>query len=184
VLIGVDVSNELARAASNVNTLAFVRPGCHSRSADRSVDIVFCSQLLHHFPWDDAKTRLRELNRVARHYVIISDLRRSRLAACAFWLITPLLRFHRVSRHDGIVSVLRAFTPFELELLVLEAVRRPLKVRRRPLFRLSVSWVPTSHPGARQADVHRWEADGATETRTPASSDPVDATSPVARSPR
>ena len=70
----------------------------------------------------------RELDRVARLCVIVCDLRRSRIAAGAFWLVAPLLRFHRVSQHDGVVSVLRAFTVVELDMLVRAAVGRAPEV--------------------------------------------------------
>src|SRR4051812_38345988 len=51
---------------------------------DRSVDVVLCSQLLHHFADDDIAPLLMELDRVARKRVIIADLRRSWLAAGGF----------------------------------------------------------------------------------------------------
>src|SRR5262249_15582851 len=44
---------------------------------DRSIDVVACSQVLHHFDAADAERVLCEMNRVARHAVVVSDLRRS-----------------------------------------------------------------------------------------------------------
>jgi len=69
--------------------------------ADRSVDIVICSQVLHHFFDGETAQVLRELDRVARLRVIVADLQRSRLAAAGIWLASFLLAFHPVSRHDG-----------------------------------------------------------------------------------
>ncbi|HVZ77316.1 MAG TPA: methyltransferase domain-containing protein [Gemmatimonadaceae bacterium] len=108
--------------------------------ADRSVDVVTCSQVLHHFAHDDAVTLLRELHRVARRAVIVSDLRRHWIAAAGFWLASFPLGFHRVTRHDGVVSVLKGFTPGELAVLSAEAGAPGARVRRRVAFRLTASW--------------------------------------------
>jgi 2-polyprenyl-3-methyl-5-hydroxy-6-metoxy-1,4-benzoquinol methylase len=109
---------------------------------DSSVDIVLASQILHHFPEDDAIAFVRELNRVARSRVVISDLRRSLIAAAGFWLGSFPLRFHPVTRHDGVVSVMRGFIPSELASIVERATgQRPI-VTRRLGFRLTTSWTP------------------------------------------
>ena len=112
--------------------------------ADHSVDIVMCSQLLHHFTDTEACGVLRELDRVARHSVIVSDLRRSWIAALGFWLVSFPLRFHRVTRHDGVLSVLRGFTTGELRELVRDAVSAVPTVRRRPGFRITARWRPAA----------------------------------------
>jgi 2-polyprenyl-3-methyl-5-hydroxy-6-metoxy-1,4-benzoquinol methylase len=108
--------------------------------ADRSVDVVTCSQLLHHFEDAEIPVILRELDRVAREWVVISDLRRSWLAACGFWLVSWPLGFHRVTRHDGTLSVLRGFTADELARHVLGATGRRADIRRHLGFRLTAAW--------------------------------------------
>lgn len=110
--------------------------------ADGSVDVVMCSQLLHHFADEDAARLLRELDRVARHAVIVSDLRRSWFAAIGFWLVSFPLRFHRITRHDGCVSVMRGFTPGELHRLVHRAVSASPTVTRRLGYRIAARWAP------------------------------------------
>ncbi|HEX2723414.1 MAG TPA: methyltransferase domain-containing protein [Gemmatimonadaceae bacterium] len=110
--------------------------------ADRSVDIVMASQVLHHFPNESAVSLIREMNRVARTRVVIADLRRSRIAAVGLWLGSFPLGFHPVSRHDGVVSVMRGFQPVELtEIVEVATGRRPV-VQRRLGFRLTTSWNP------------------------------------------
>jgi len=111
---------------------------------DRSIDVVMCSQILHHFDDGDATQFLAEMNRVARQAVIISDLRRSWIAAAGFWLVSFPLRFHRVTRHDGVVSVLRGFTATELRHLVQTATGVTPRVERRLGWRLSAVWTPAS----------------------------------------
>ena len=44
---------------------------------DGSIDIVTCSQVLHHFDGPEADRLLQECTRVARTAVVIGDLRRS-----------------------------------------------------------------------------------------------------------
>lgn len=108
--------------------------------ADRSVDIVTCSQVLHHFTHDDALAIVREMHRVARRCVVIGELRRSWLAAGGVWLASWPLAFHPVSRHDGVVSVLRGFLAHELHALVREATGVTPVVRTRPMFRVTADW--------------------------------------------
>jgi SAM-dependent methyltransferase len=121
-------------------------PVCASALAlpfrDHSIDVVTASQVLHHFEDGDAERLLRELNRVARRAVIVSDLRRSWIAAAGFWLVSFPLRFHRVTRHDGVVSVLRGFTAGDLRRLVRSATGIEPVVRHHLGWRLTASWSP------------------------------------------
>jgi SAM-dependent methyltransferase len=116
---------------------------------DRSFDVVVCSQLLHHFGEHEARAVVAELDRVARHAVIVSDLRRSWIAAAGFWSLSLPLGFHRVTRHDGVVSVLRGFTPAELAALVNDATQLRPRVRRRFGYRLTARWQPAATSSAR-----------------------------------
>jgi hypothetical protein len=140
--IGLDSAFELTRASRQAVSFAVCGDALRLPFADRSVDIVMCSQVLHHFAGTDAVTLLREMNRVARVRVVVSDLRRSWIAVAGLWLFSFPLRFHAVSRHDGVVSVLRGFTPEELEDTVNDAVARKPVVHRRRGFRITASWAP------------------------------------------
>lgn len=113
---------------------------------DRSVDVVTCSQLLHHFENQDAERLLAEMNRVASRAVVVSDLRRSRFAVVGFWVASFVFRFHRVTRHDGVVSVSRGFTDHELRGLICSATSAIPTVSRRMAFRLTARWSPTRLP--------------------------------------
>jgi hypothetical protein len=140
--IGLDAACELATASRSAVSYAVCGDALRLPFADSSIDIVMCSQVLHHFSGINALKLLREMNRVARARVIVSDLRRSWLAAAGLWLVSFPLRFHAVSRHDGVVSVMRGFTPNELSDTVHEAVARRPRARRRRGFRVTTSWVP------------------------------------------
>jgi SAM-dependent methyltransferase len=141
--IGLDSALELSRASKTSVSAAVCGDALSLPFADNSIDIVMCSQVLHHFAARDARKVLREMNRVARVRVIVSDIRRSWFAAAGLWLASFPLRFHAVSRHDGVVSVMRGFTPEELVDTVRGAVSRKPTVRRRRGFRVTASWEPS-----------------------------------------
>jgi ubiquinone/menaquinone biosynthesis C-methylase UbiE len=140
--IGLDSALELARASRPALGITVCADALRLPFADRSVDIVMCSQVLHHFAGTDALRLLREMNRVARVRVVVSDIRRSWLAAAGLWLVSFPLRFHAVSRHDGVVSVMRGFTAAELADTVHQAISRRPVVHRRRGFRVTTSWTP------------------------------------------
>jgi SAM-dependent methyltransferase len=140
--LGLDLRLALARASLATGSVAIRGDVSRLPFADRSADMVVCSQLLHHFRRLEALQVLRELTRVARVQVIVADLRRSRLAAMAFRFASRALGFHPVTRHDGVVSVRRGFSPVELDSLVWAAVGCAPTVRRSLGFRLVASWSP------------------------------------------
>ncbi|HEV2644174.1 MAG TPA: methyltransferase domain-containing protein [Candidatus Elarobacter sp.] len=144
--IGVDSEPLLALRARARVTHAVCASGLRLPFANRSVDVVMCSQTLHHFRGENASTLLREMTRVARVAVIVSDLRRSWIAAGGFWLMSFPLGFHAVTRHDGVVSVMRGFTVAELGDSVFDAVGVRPRVTRRLGFRVTTSWAPASCP--------------------------------------
>ena len=141
-IIGLDEAWDLLRAArSTLNDRTQARAtALPFRNA--SIDVVMCSQLLHHFDEDHLSNVVRELNRVARRRVIVADLRRSRIAAAGFWLASFPLRFHPVTRHDGVVSVFRGFLASELREVVQRAVGVTPAVRHHLGFRLTATWTP------------------------------------------
>lgn len=140
--IGLDAGSVLARDARQHLSYAMCGDALHLPFATKSVDVVMCSQVLHHFRGDAALTVIREMQRVAIHAVVISDLRRSWSAAAGFWLASFPLRFHPVTRHDGVVSVMRGFTPNELADTIQDAVGLRPQINRRLGFRLTTHWTP------------------------------------------
>jgi len=141
---GVDEAETLARVTTRTLDHSICADARALPFADASVDVVTCSQVLHHFEDAEIPLVLRELHRVARRRVIVSDLRRSWLAACGFWLATWPLGFHSVTRHDGVVSVLRGFSVPELSLHVQDAIGVRAEVRRHLGFRITASWARNS----------------------------------------
>ncbi len=78
---------------------------------------------------------------MSRHGVLLGDLRRSALGYLgARVLAATLWRRHRYARHDGPVSVRRAYTVEEAREM-LAAAGLPGAVRRHRIFRLGI-WIP------------------------------------------
>lgn len=142
--IGLDSELGLAREARRYAREGVCGSALHLPFADHSIDVITCSQVLHHFHGEELAALLRELDRVARVRVIVSDLRRSWIAVAGLWVASFPLRFHPVSRHDGIVSILRGFMKAELRALVYQTVGVDPVVRNRLGFRVTASWTPSS----------------------------------------
>jgi SAM-dependent methyltransferase len=140
--MGLEVTPALAAASRPRSGDAIAGDALALPFADRSVDIVTCSQVLHHFVAADGARLLTELNRVARVRVIVADIRRAWAAAAGFWVGSWALGFHPVSRHDGVVSVLRGFRAAELSAAVVAATGCLPSVRNRRGFRVTASWTP------------------------------------------
>jgi 2-polyprenyl-3-methyl-5-hydroxy-6-metoxy-1,4-benzoquinol methylase len=118
-----EVILELAR--QHTGGFAEITFACHDARnvplPDRSVDIVLCALSLHHFDPDDAVRVLGEMDRIARYGFILNDLRRDRLGYAAAWIAARLGTRNRLTRNDAPLSVLRAYTPMELEALLRRA---------------------------------------------------------------
>lgn len=138
--MGLELAPQLARAAAPNCRAVLAGNAMQLPFADDSVDVITCSQVLHHFDGEEAAQLLRECTRVARTAVIVGDLRRSWFAVAGLWSSSFLLGFHPVSRHDGVLSVLRGYTAPELRDLVERATGCPCCIRRHLGFRITAVW--------------------------------------------
>ena len=145
--VGLEASAALAAANQGIVTWPVSGDARALPFADHSVDVVTCSQVLHHFFDADARFVLAEMNRVARVQAIVSDIHRSRIAAAGIWLASFALAFHPASRHDAVVSVMRGFHAGELRQMVRETVGVDASVQYRPGYRITASWAPSLAPG-------------------------------------
>jgi SAM-dependent methyltransferase len=121
--------------------VAPIRPG--------SIDLALCSLVLHHLPEDAVVSLLRRLADLARFGFIVSDFRRGRLAWAAVWLATHVTGCGSMARHDGPLSVRRAYTPEELSRLSARAGLPQIRWRRAPAFRQVGVWVRPTGEAAR-----------------------------------
>ncbi|MGI9189194.1 MAG: methyltransferase domain-containing protein [Longimicrobiaceae bacterium] len=145
-----DVTLELARAQAAHD------PGVRVERADAlrlpypdgSFDFALCSTALHHFDPAAAVRVLRELDRVATLGWVVNDLRRSffgllgaRFLAATVWRGSP------VTRHDGPLSVRRAYTPEEVAMIAHAAGIFAARVHTHFPFRLALVVDRTRVPG-------------------------------------
>jgi len=97
-----------------------------------SVDVAISTHLLHHLAPDEAAASLAEMDRVSRRGLVANDLFRTRVAHAVVWTTTRLLAKSPMSRHDGPLSVPRAYTPEEVESMARRANLPSVRVRRYP----------------------------------------------------
>jgi len=80
----------------------------------RTFDVVVCSTMLHHLDWQQGITLLHNMAMMARYGVVVNDLVRSRLYYYAARLVLAVIPCNQVTRHDGPLSVLRAYSVGEV----------------------------------------------------------------------
>jgi len=98
-------------------------------------DVVVASLFFHHLSNDNCVQVLSQMWRIAKQRILINDLHRHAVAYFSIRALTALFSKSRMVRHDGPVSVLRAFRSREL----LDIARRagvPARVHRSFPYRL------------------------------------------------
>ena len=93
---------------------------------DGEFDVAHASLVLHHLEPGDARQFVCELARVARVGVIVNDLTRGAVHWLGAWLVVHALSRNRFTRHDGPLSVRRAYTAREARGLLAEAGLVPI----------------------------------------------------------
>ena len=103
---------------------------------DNSFDVVACSLFAHHLEPEQLAAFAAEALRVCRIAVLINDLRRSYLHLAAVHAGAPL--FGRITRHDSVASVWRAYTPDEMRRMLNHDTAREIEIRNSYLFRMGI----------------------------------------------
>jgi ubiquinone/menaquinone biosynthesis C-methylase UbiE len=96
----------------------------------RGMDVAVATLILHHLERAAVVDCLAQMARAAS-LGVVNDLLRTRASLALVWLATRVLRLHPVSRHDGPLSVRRAYSPAELAALAARAGVRA-RIRRYP----------------------------------------------------
>jgi SAM-dependent methyltransferase len=133
-----EILAEARRTLAAVPGVAFTV--CDARAVplpDRSFDVVLCSLALHHFAPAEAVQVLREMDRLTRIGFILNDIRRCYAGYVAAWGASRIATRNRLTRHDMPLSVLRAYTPDELRVLLRQAAILDATVTTHPLFRMA-----------------------------------------------
>ncbi len=82
---------------------------------DLKYDIVLCTLTLHHFKDAEIIKLLSVFNENASIGIVINDLQRSAVAYRLFQVLCFVFRLNKMSKEDGLVSILRGFKKDELE---------------------------------------------------------------------
>jgi 2-polyprenyl-3-methyl-5-hydroxy-6-metoxy-1,4-benzoquinol methylase len=100
-------------------------------------DAIVSSLVAHHLTYTQLLAFLRFMEANARCW-FVNDLHRHRLAHAGYPLLAVLARWHPIVRHDGRVSIARAFRPPEWRAILVEAGIDNARVFRAFPFRLCV----------------------------------------------
>jgi 2-polyprenyl-3-methyl-5-hydroxy-6-metoxy-1,4-benzoquinol methylase len=114
---------EIARVCADATALPF---------RDAGVDVIASALVLHHLSPREAVRCLGSMRAAARLGVVVNDLLRTRLAWLLVVVATRLFARHAISRHDGPLSVRRAYAPDELRALCETAGWARFTIRRFP----------------------------------------------------
>ncbi|MEX2400810.1 MAG: methyltransferase domain-containing protein [Rhodothermales bacterium] len=121
---------------------ALVADALHPPFSAGTFHITTASLFLHHFRDDEAVRLLRVMDRTASLGIVVNDLHRHPLALAGIRSIAAVLPVSPMFRHDGPLSVRRAFRPEELQSLAGQAGLRNVAVRRHWAFRVTLSTLP------------------------------------------
>jgi len=125
-LVGLELNERSAQAILDESTdfreISSVRAsGFQLPFGDNSFDYAIQSLTLHHFDDAGAVKILREMARVAKSGIFVIDLNRNPVAYFLYTTIGHLFLHTRLLREDGALSILKSFTPEEMEQIAQQA---------------------------------------------------------------
>jgi 2-polyprenyl-3-methyl-5-hydroxy-6-metoxy-1,4-benzoquinol methylase len=103
-----------------------------------SFDVVLCSQVLHHLTYPEGIRLLASLDKIGQRGFVVGDLLRSWHAYGLTWLAMRVCCRGRLVRHDGPISIRRAYTRSELRTMVAQAGVDGVQIHSHPFFRVAL----------------------------------------------
>lgn len=139
-LVGVDLNPRSVAAAREATADADIeyRTGDYADLAGEGWDCVISSLVAHHMSREQLIAFLRFMDREARAGWLVNDLHRHGFAYTGWPLLSGLMRWHPIVRHDGHLSIARSYRPGEWPPLLAEAGVEGARVYRAFPFRLCV----------------------------------------------
>jgi 2-polyprenyl-3-methyl-5-hydroxy-6-metoxy-1,4-benzoquinol methylase len=118
-LIGIDANNFTVNHAQQLSrNYPNIRYQCEDifdkSFEELKYDIVLCTLTLHHFKDDEIIHLLNVFNANSNIGIVINDLHRSAIAYRLFQALCLVFRLNKMSREDGLISILRGFKKVEL----------------------------------------------------------------------
>lgn len=119
-LIGVDANaftiNYARKLSTEYSNIEYVCVDIFSEDFNAiEYDIVLCTLTLHHFSNEEILNIMTTFNKNANIGIVINDLHRSKLAYRLFEKVCAVFKLNKMSREDGLISILRGFKKKELE---------------------------------------------------------------------
>lgn len=140
-LVGIDLnprSEAIARADTAPDLPITYRTGDYADLAGEGWDVIVSGLVAHHMSHGQLVAFLRFMEAQAARGWFVNDLHRHRFAHRGYPLLATLLRWHRIVRADGTLSIARSYRPDEWPPILAEAGITGAEVRRRFPFRLCV----------------------------------------------
>jgi SAM-dependent methyltransferase len=116
--------------------------GDYADQAGQQWDVIVSSLVAHHMTRDQLIAFLRFMEAEARLGWLVNDLHRHGFAHTAFPLLARAMRWHRIVRLDGTLSIARSYRPAEWPPLLAEAGIVDARIYRAFPFRLCVERRP------------------------------------------
>jgi ubiquinone/menaquinone biosynthesis C-methylase UbiE len=118
-LIGIDLnakSIQLAKENSKEypNILFLEQDILALEANELQCDILLCTLTMHHFDSKAIPTFLNQFANLSRLGVVINDLQRSKVSYYLYKLFSLIFMKTKIAKHDGLVSIKRAFTKSDL----------------------------------------------------------------------
>ena len=118
-LIGIDANNFTINHAQHLSRYyPNIRYQCEDifeeNFAKLKYDIVLCTLTLHHFKDNEIIHLLHVFNANSKVGIVVNDLQRSPIAYRLFQALCFVFGLNKMSREDGLISILRGFKKVEL----------------------------------------------------------------------
>lgn len=112
------------------------------KNTSQRIDIIYCSLFCHHLR-DTEIICLMKSAKAMKSVLIIHDLLRSRLLYYGSYILTRILGGSELSKHDGPISVLKAFKKSEIFDMAVEAGYNNFKYKAIPFHRFIMVFFPS-----------------------------------------
>lgn len=118
-LVGVDANsytiNHAQQLSKNYSNVSYLCVDIFDEiEQNKKYDIILCTLTLHHFKDEEILRLMSGFRKQASLGIVVNDLHRSAVAYYLFTIICFVFRLNKMSKDDGLVSILRGFKKHDL----------------------------------------------------------------------
>lgn len=107
----------------------FIIPDC---------DLLISSHFIYHFENEQLVLFLNKIKKSNTKHIIFSELYRSSIAYYLFKMVSPILPISKIAKEDGALAIKRAFTPKEIEEIILKSDITNYQIKKKLWFRMII----------------------------------------------